>query len=144
VIWLWGHEHRFAVYGKYQVDGGIPGSGRCIGHGGMPIEVGSRKSIPRKKKIKRFGLVLTDNRVREFVDDTPVGHNGYATLTIRGNALTIEHKDESTWLMREEWTVDLNGTIAGKDAVVNSCLGLLQTAPAKFAIGLPEEESKLK
>ena len=40
VIWYWGHEHRLAIYDKYRVAGGIETYGRCIGHGGMPVERG--------------------------------------------------------------------------------------------------------
>jgi hypothetical protein len=41
VLWFWGHEHRLMIYKEYRVGGGISAFGRCIGHGGMPIELPS-------------------------------------------------------------------------------------------------------
>ena len=38
VIWFWGHEHKLAIYDRYCVANGIEAYGRCIGHGGMPVE----------------------------------------------------------------------------------------------------------
>jgi hypothetical protein len=38
VIWFWGHEHKLTIYENYGVQGGITAHGRCIGHGGMPVE----------------------------------------------------------------------------------------------------------
>lgn len=35
--WFWGHEHTLAVYGPYR---GLP-KGRCIGHGAVPVLVGT-------------------------------------------------------------------------------------------------------
>jgi predicted phosphodiesterase len=139
VIWIWGHEHRFAVYGKFKSTGGITAYGRCIGNGGMPIEVASKKSIPASSKIRHYGLVLYDRRTRGSVDGTPVGHNGYSILTFKGDNLTIEHKDESTWILREEWKVDnATGTITGVDAHVNAAVpGITRTTEnIRAAVGL--------
>jgi hypothetical protein len=36
LLWLWGHEHRLAAYGQYDV-GSFNAFGRCLGHGGMPM-----------------------------------------------------------------------------------------------------------
>jgi hypothetical protein len=120
VIWLWGHEHRFAVYGKYHSKDGITAYGRCIGHGGMPVEIGKvcfgreRYTLPDPKKMKGCPLVCYDNRKKEIVEKTILGHNGYVTLTLNSNRLTIEYKDSSTWLFREEWELDAKGQLSGK------------------------------
>ena len=39
VLWFWGHEHRMAIYGKERAGAGIEAYGRCLGHGGMPVEL---------------------------------------------------------------------------------------------------------
>ncbi|HKG69359.1 MAG TPA: metallophosphoesterase, partial [Segetibacter sp.] len=48
VLWFWGHEHRFAIYGKHSLNNGITAYGRCIGHGGMPASVFNEQ----RKKLK--------------------------------------------------------------------------------------------
>ena len=72
VIWLWGHEHRLAVYGKFQSKNGIKAFGRCIGHGGMPVELGKIKSsvmnllmTPGADKVKDYKLVFFDRRANK-------------------------------------------------------------------------------
>jgi hypothetical protein len=135
VIWLWGHEHRFAVYGKYYSKDGITAYGRCIGHGGMPIEIGKVRSgrerykKPDPNKMKRCPLVFYDNRKKEIVEKTILGHNGYVILTLNGNRLNIEYKDSSTWLFREEWEVDGNGRLSG-NACNNPDIPLTLVAPS--------------
>src|SRR5215831_7712706 len=44
VLWLWGHEHRLAIYGKARTEDGIESYGRCLGHGGMPVDLGLASS----------------------------------------------------------------------------------------------------
>jgi hypothetical protein len=118
VIWLWGHEHRFAVYGKYRSPEGIAAYGRCIGHGGMPVEIGKVKfgkkyyKQPVPKQLKECPPIYYDNRESRIIEDTIVGHNGYVVLTLDSNKLKIEYKDESTWLFREEWEVDPKGRLS--------------------------------
>jgi len=112
VIWLWGHEHRFSVYGRYQSEKGIAAYGRCIGHGGMPVEIGKVRQGeemvkgPDPKKMKGCELVFFDNRKKGIIGDTILGHNGYTLLTLNANKLILEYKDELTWLFREEWELD--------------------------------------
>jgi len=55
VIWLWGHEHRLAIYEKYQTGSGITAYGRCIGHGGMPIDL-----PPAEPKHKECAVEFVD------------------------------------------------------------------------------------
>jgi len=85
VLWFWGHEHRFAIYGKYGAVGKIQAYGRCIGHGGMPVSRGSpitSSAVP---------LVIYDNREYDVLGATSVGYNGYANLTFKGNALSVQY-----------------------------------------------------
>lgn len=135
VIWFWGHEHRFAVYGKFQSKGGIQAFGRCIGHGGMPVEVASRKSKPSLENSRKFNLVFYDQRQRTRVGNTPVGHNGYSTLAFSGARLVIQHRDENTWLLEEEWKIDNTmGKITGIKIVSNPAVGITPLAPLDLAV----------
>ncbi len=136
VLWLWGHEHRFSVYGKFTSKNGIPAYGRCIGHGGMPVEI--RTIFEKESKLKFDNLketrklVITDKRVSRNVDNpkVPVGYNGYALLNLNDNTATISYfsigrgitneKDELVFepsipLLTEIWSVN-NGTIKGEQA----------------------------
>ena len=112
VIWIWGHEHRFAVYNRYQSPNGIAAYGRCIGHGGMPVEIGKirdhkeQHTLPKPKKRCGCSLVCYDDRKKETIGKTILGYNGYATLTLDHNRLLIEYRDTETWIFREEWAVD--------------------------------------
>jgi hypothetical protein len=105
LIWFWGHEHRMAIYDGFQENEGIQAHGRCIGHGGMPVELGTPKDSPP--------WLVYDNRQYHNDEDIVVGYNGYVNLTFQGNKLTIDYRDVSTTdpsqnpLMKEEWTVDL-------------------------------------
>jgi hypothetical protein len=86
----------------------------------MPVEIGKvcfgreRYDLPDLKKMKGCPLVCYDNRKKEIVEKTILGHNGYVTLTLNSNRLTIEYKDSSTWLFREEWEVGAKGQLCGK------------------------------
>jgi len=108
VLWLWGHEHRFAVYGKASTAGGIESYGRCLGHGGMPVDI--RFPVRRPE----FPLVVYDDRLHATLRGLEVGFNGFSTLTFRGNTLVIEHRDiKNQLLLEEHWETDagmLRGT----------------------------------
>lgn len=120
VIWLWGHEHRFAAYGKYNSQSGIQAYGRCIGNGGMPVELGKvsfgkgKFKGPDPKKMQGCNLVFYDNRKKDILENTIVGHNGYVVFTLNANRLKIEYKDESALLFTEEWEIDkTTGLLSG-------------------------------
>jgi hypothetical protein len=85
VVWLWGHEHRLAIYDRASKDNGITAFGRCIGHAGMPVEVG--QPDPQKAPVEYF-----DPR-SHILDGERVGENGFALLTIAQDVLTIEYRD---------------------------------------------------
>jgi hypothetical protein len=113
VLWFWGHEHRFAIYGKYKSAAGIPAFGRCIGHGGMPVSLGN----PNPKS--KAPLVLYDNRRYGNLDGAFVGFNGFANLTFVGSKLKVEYfslpgflQPNYSLLLRETWECkagDLHG-----------------------------------
>jgi hypothetical protein len=84
VLWFWAHEHRLALYGSYKSKHGIPAFGRCVGHSGIPVRLGS----PNPKT--KAPLVVYDNRRYDNIDGTLVGFNGFVNLTFVGNKLTVE------------------------------------------------------
>jgi hypothetical protein len=90
ILWIWGHEHRFAMYSKNQLDADhIATFGRCIGNGGMPDEHTKHRFIVDKRAAVR-DLVLFDKRTADEIPleagDNPeireVGFNGYAMITL--------------------------------------------------------------
>ena len=114
VLWFWGHEHRLAIYGKHTKEKGkLSAFGRCIGHGGLPIEDISDK--PKSGEDYNVGLVLYDKRIKEKIggSNIPVGYNGYANLIFTGKNLTVEYKDIKQCLIREKWEVQDGGIIKG-------------------------------
>lgn len=113
VIWLWGHEHKFSAFEKTQVADGITAYGRCIGHGGMPVELHS-KSFLMNENAKGFSrLVMVDTRPKPGTEKYPLGYNGYALIKIRDAELSIEYYDAENILLTERWMVDADGVITG-------------------------------
>jgi Calcineurin-like phosphoesterase len=108
VLWFWGHEHKLAIYDKYAVPGGIAAYGRCIGHGGMPVERGREPDI-------ECPLLAWDNRRYTNGEKVNVGYNGHVNLSLNGPLLHAEYRDlHRTLLFTEDWRVDLvAGSIEG-------------------------------
>lgn len=98
LLWFWGHEHRFAGYGPFGFDRARVRA-RCIGHGGMPVEVGERP-----KRARERPLVFTDERRAGVAGDVPVGYCGFAVLRFDGPSLTVAYFDEAEQqLLEERW-----------------------------------------
>lgn len=114
VLWFWGHEHRLSVYGKYKSEKGITAYGRCIGHGGMPVEF---KEKVKEDKAKECSLILFDQRVCERVENIDIGFNGFVMLNINEEELSAEYVDiKNKVLFKEVWTSDKQtGQIKGKE-----------------------------
>src|SRR5437763_8681640 len=87
VIWIWGHEHRFAVYDEF-ADGALPAYGRCLGHGGMPVEL----KEPGTNKAGK-ALQFHDSRKYAEYDGTRVGFNGFLNLKLAGNTAELDYRD---------------------------------------------------
>ncbi len=87
VIWIWGHEHRMAVYEKY-ADGAITAFGRCVGHGGMPVEISRR---PRGAAA--VPLQYYDARMYTQIGCSKLGFNGFVNIEIRGDVAALEYLD---------------------------------------------------
>jgi hypothetical protein len=131
VLWLWGHEHRLALYGTYKSKGGVTAYGRCIGHGGMPIELD--KMVVDPVKAVNSNLIGYDARIRNTIDhDNTVGLNGYAVLKIEAEKLTIEYHDWNKLLLEETWVSDIQtGTITGQGVRVVENNPMLKIMPRK-------------
>ena len=102
LLWMWGHEHRFAGYGPVAAGGGAVIRGRCIGHGGMPIELAEPPKNPQQTNLVFYDDRL-DGELSEIVRE-PVGYCGFAALHLDGPDLTIDYIDENNVLvLREAW-----------------------------------------
>lgn len=108
VVWFWGHEHKLAIYDKFAPPGGIESYGRCVGHGGMPVERGSQPDL-------NCPWLAWDNRRYHNGEDIDVGYNGHANLKFDGPALAVEYIDlHGKLLFTENWRVDLkSGALEG-------------------------------
>jgi Calcineurin-like phosphoesterase len=104
IVWIWGHEHRLAIYDTFSKKGGITVFGRCVGHSGMPVEV----SPPNLKKAP---LRYYDARTHQL-EGTPVGQNGFANVTLDQATLTLEYRDiDNNQLLIETFTPGAGGTL---------------------------------
>ena len=114
VVWLWGHEHKFSVFEKAQVKNGITAYGRCIGHGGMPIELNTKSFKRLKSAHGDTKLVMVDTRVKKGTLSYPIGYNGYVVLLLKNEQLEIGYYDEEGKLFSETWAADIqSGNIKG-------------------------------
>jgi hypothetical protein len=98
IVWLWGHEHRLALYYKYKSTANhLTAYGRCIGHGGMPIEMpdAAYPNGDRDQRVEYWdGLTgIYPNRFHTLDDGTVTGTNGYVEMVIQGSTLTLEYRD---------------------------------------------------
>ncbi|NIJ51766.1 metallophosphoesterase family protein [Dyadobacter arcticus] len=103
VIWFWGHDHRLVIYDKFKNGNGPLAFGRCIGHGGLPVEI----QMPNPVDLSKVSYY--DRRVKSILKKHPLGYNGFVRLLINNDILTAEYRDiEDTCVYEETWTVDKN------------------------------------
>lgn len=101
VVWFWGHEHRLALYEKQRLGAGMEAYGRCIGHGGMPVEL----NPPVQPGI---ALRYYDQRERTRLRRQAVGYNGFVLLTLRGAVVQADYRDLNDHrAFSEQWEVSL-------------------------------------
>jgi len=106
LVWIWGHEHRLAIYDKYKMSGGITAYGRCLGHGGMPVEL----TPPVHQEVP---LLYYDQRPYKLLDRTQVGVNGFVNLSLSGPVLTLDYRDiDNNSLLVEEFKHVGNGVLS--------------------------------
>jgi hypothetical protein len=106
IVWLWGHVHRLGIYEKFTTPENLTFYARCVGHGGMPIEL----AIPGRAKAP---LALYDTRSHALDDGSEVGQNGYVEATIRGDVLRLEYRDiDNVSLLAETFRPGAAGKLA--------------------------------
>ncbi|WP_229209576.1 hypothetical protein [Dyadobacter koreensis] len=102
VIWFWGHDHRLVVYNKAVNGKGPEAYGRCLGHGGLPVELQMPDSAADLEKIH-----LYDRRVRKELSGHLLGYNGFVMLKLSGGKLVAEYRDlEDSCVLEEEWVIN--------------------------------------
>lgn len=102
IIWFWGHDHRLVVYKPAANKNGPFTYGRCLGHGGLPVEVKMPESQPDRDKI-----LFYDRRVRTVIRRHRLGYNGFVNLNIHNERLTATYRDlHDTVVLEEAWVVD--------------------------------------
>jgi hypothetical protein len=117
VLWFWGHEHRLALYGCNQLPNGSKLFARCIGTGGMPVELGKKPGSSIFGDPVNRSLVIYDERERKVIgnnNNIRLGHNGYAILKLKDNKLAVEYYDDNNnnqqgvrrLILEETWTLD--------------------------------------
>lgn len=108
IVWLWGHDHRLVVYDAGRNGKGPLAYGRCLGHGGLPVEI----QMPDPADISK--IKYYDRRVRKVLKGHPLGYNGFAMVSLQDRKLLVDYKDlEDTSVLSEQWEVDMqNGQLA--------------------------------
>jgi hypothetical protein len=102
-LWFWGHEHRFAGYAAYAPHGDNKVRARCIGHGGMPVEI-------KEPKNQEVPVLFVDYRKSGEIDGEPVGLCGNALLEFKDAELVVRYYDEfGDELLAEQWTSSSRG-----------------------------------
>jgi predicted phosphodiesterase len=121
VIWYWGHQHLLSFHENNRVGKGVAAFGRCIGHGGMPVDVAEID----EDKATKSRLQFYDPTTRQLDGVTKVGgFNGYLKMTLDNEKMIAEHIQIAITenglpitpikkvVMTEEWTIDLDlGTL---------------------------------
>jgi len=108
IVWLWGHEHRLAIFYPYRSPGNhLSCYARCVGHGGMPLEQAS-SAYPNQEGTQLVEYWdnpdLHPDRFHKLSDGTLVGTNGYAMMTIQGSNLSLEYLDaDGTSVLKESF-----------------------------------------
>jgi len=99
VLWFWGHEHRLAGYDLFGRDD-LKCYGRCIGHGGMPIDRGGPIQDPTP-------IFWDDRRAANGF-----GVNGHVNLTFSGAVLRATYVDlKGNALLEEQWGLSDDGGV---------------------------------
>jgi hypothetical protein len=107
VLWFWGHEHRMAIYRPFSVAGGLTAFGRCVGHGGMPVEL-----PPATPKHTECALEFIDARHYKNDENLQIGVNGFVQMTLQANRLDADYIDvHGAKIFSEKWVVE-DGVLA--------------------------------
>jgi calcineurin-like phosphoesterase family protein len=125
IIWLWAHEHRMAVYERFTDKNNITAYSRCLGHGGMPVEIKTVKN--RNAPLQYF-----DARTYANYGGTKVGYNGFLNVKLHGASAHFDYRDlNNQSILQEEFTVVSDGSISQAFTAVDPHLSRGGHAPAK-------------
>ncbi len=109
IVWFWGHDHRLVVYNKDVNGKGPVAYGRCLGHGGLPVEIKMPDNETDIEKIHFY-----DRRIRLELGRYKLGYNGFVKLRLDKDKAIAEYIDlEDTCVFEEEWTIK-NGQLDWK------------------------------
>jgi hypothetical protein len=110
-IWLWGHEHRLAIYDRYSSQNpALTTYARCIGHGGMPNEL-PKGNYPNANTPQQVEYWDGDPaRFTTLSDGTQTTRNGYVEMVIQNSVLTLEYFDfDGTSVLKESFSPGTGG-----------------------------------
>jgi hypothetical protein len=119
ILWLWGHEHWFSVYGPNKLENGSNVFARCVGNSGMPVEINRKNElkVPRSVEVLNpinRNLTLYDDRKREVINgNIALGYNGFVVLELEADKLNINYYDDNDKqekprkILQEEWKSDI-------------------------------------
>lgn len=107
-VWLYGHEHRLTIYNLQHFGRSLRAYPRCIGHGGMPVELTNLA-----KPDARIGFYDPRRHPIDYKDPKrKVGYNGHVLLEIDGATLKIEYRDiDDSILLKESFANDGSGAL---------------------------------
>jgi hypothetical protein len=106
VLWFWGHEHRLAIYEEFGIDRGNRAFGRCVGHGGMPVDL-----PPAEPKHSECRVEFVDKRPYPNDENLTIGFNGFVKMALDANRLTVDYVDVyDAVVFSETWEVN-NGAL---------------------------------
>ena len=99
VLWFWGHEHRMTLYDRFSVKDSLIAYGRCIGHGGMPVDL-----PPDPPPHPECPVLFIDKRLYANDEKLRIGMNGFARLAFRSEHLQVDYVDlHGTTIYSETW-----------------------------------------
>jgi hypothetical protein len=102
VLWFWGHEHRMTIYDAFSVKEGLVAHGRCLGHGGMPVDL-----PPAKPARPECPVLFVDRRRYRNDENLDIGMNGFARLVFRGERLQVDYVDlDGAVIYTETWRAE--------------------------------------
>lgn len=102
VLWFWGHEHRMTIYEEFGIAGGITAFGRCVGHGGMPVDL-----PPAEPKHSECRVEFVDKRTYPNDENLTIGFNGFAKMVLDANRLKVDYVDvHNLVIFSETWSVN--------------------------------------
>lgn len=105
VLWFWGHEHLMAIYEEFGIDGGMRAFGRCVGHGGMPVD------LPPQPKHPECRVEFVDTRLYPNDENLTIGFNGFVKMVLDANRLKVDYVDvHDDVVFSETWEVN-NGSL---------------------------------